>query len=163
MTKAQLARKAKVSRTTIDTWISKGCPSTRDHRGRHCFEWEAVQRWRRDSLPSRAVLPQSYSVARARKEVALATLREIQVRVRQGELVETAWIMDKFFRACRGARDRLQNIPARTCGSLAAEGDQHKIFDVLTREIHDALEALFHEDADPHQKEDPHRTIPEPR
>jgi hypothetical protein len=92
----------------------------------------------------------SYSEARARKETALAGLRELQLKQRTGELVEKDRILDRFFRSCRGARDRLQNIPARVCGPLAAECDQRKIFDLLTREIHDALEALFHEDAPPH-------------
>jgi hypothetical protein len=129
--------------------VLKGCPHTLTKTGGYQFDLKKVQRWRARSMPIRSAIPAglaSYSAARARKENALATLREIQVRVRQGELVEKDRIMDQFFRSCRGARDRLQNIPSRVCGPLAAECDQHKVFDLLTREIHDALEALFHEE-----------------
>jgi hypothetical protein len=46
------------------------------------------------------------------------------------------------FEIIRRARDKFLNIPARLAGILAAESDQARVFEVLTRELHQALEDL---------------------
>jgi phage terminase Nu1 subunit (DNA packaging protein) len=142
MTKAEVARKAKVSRTTVDTWISKGCPSVRNRRGTHCFEWKAVQAWRACTMPTRVLLSPSYTEARARKETALAGLRELQLRQRQGELVERSAVKMELFAISRPIRDRLENIAPRMAGLIAAESSQEKCFELLRREVRQALEDL---------------------
>jgi hypothetical protein len=76
------------------------------------------------------------------QEAALAGLRELQLRQKTGELVLRSVANKVLFEATRQVRDRFQNIPARLSGILAAERNQAKIFELLTREIHQALEDL---------------------
>lgn len=79
---------------------------------------------------------------RARLTKAQADLAELRLQARSGELVLLSEVEKAVFASNRRARDRMQNIPARVSGILAAESDQAKIFAILTREIHEALEEL---------------------
>jgi phage terminase Nu1 subunit (DNA packaging protein) len=137
----------------------KGCPYTRTKTGGYQFDLKAVQRWRKDSMPSRSALPAgvaSYSHARARKENALAFLRELQLRQRQGELIEVSAVKRATFAVSRMVRDNLENIPARISGPCVGK-DQHEIFVLMSAEIRQCLEGLTHEDD---AKEDDHTYVP---
>lgn len=146
MNKPALAKRFRVSIKSIDNWVVAGCPCRRGPRGQYIFDLKAVQAWRREMLPPRtkssggAVV--SYAASRARKEAALAGLRELQLQQRRGELVELIVVQNDFFRFARNARDRMQNLPARLSGILAASSDQEEIFQLLTREIDQALEEV---------------------
>ena len=61
-----------------------------------------------------------------------------------GALVSRSAIDRAWFQATREARDGLKNIPARVAGLVAAESDQHKCFELIAREIDQALEGLTH-------------------
>jgi hypothetical protein len=72
----------------IVAWVAKGCPHSGDRRGYYRFERKAVERWRLVTMPTKSpVGALLYSEARARKETALAGLRQLQLRQRRGELV----------------------------------------------------------------------------
>lgn len=71
-----------------------------------------------------------------------ADLLQLQVKERTGELVEKAEVEREQFTLYRRVRDGLQNIPSRVSGIVAAELDQAKIFQILTKEIHQTLTAL---------------------
>jgi phage terminase Nu1 subunit (DNA packaging protein) len=156
MTKTELAAACNISLPTISAWISKGCPHTRDARGQYRFELKRVTQWRAQAMPTRALLSPSYSHARARKETALAGLRELQLRQRQGELVEKEAVTKQEFATGRRVRDNLENIPARVSGPCVGK-DQREIFEIMAREIRQCLEGLTHED-DPN--EDTHTYTP---
>jgi len=153
MTKRQLAKKYQVSLTTIDAWLLKDCPHTRGRSGRYHFNAQAVDRWRAETM-LKASDPGAMSLneARRRKEAALAELRELQLRVRRDELVERRAVEAQQFRIGRQVRDQLENIPPRLCGILAAETDQHKVFNLLMREIRQTLEDLTNEETDQAKK-----------
>jgi hypothetical protein len=51
----------------------------------------------------------------------------------------------EYFRAVRQVRDAMLNIPPRVSGILAAERDQARVFEIITKEIHQALEELAHD------------------
>ena len=72
----------------------------------------------------------------------MAGLGELQLRQKTGELVLRSVANKVLFEATRQARDRFQNILVRLSGILAAERNQAKIFELLTKEIHQALEDL---------------------
>ena len=128
---------------TIVAWVAKGCPHRRDRRGYYRFERKAVERWRLVTMPTKSpVGALLYSEARARKETALAGLRELQLRQRQGELVLRSAVEMAVFASNRRVRDQLLNIPSRTSGILAAETNQHTIHAILAKEIHHTLESL---------------------
>ena len=146
MTKTQLAAACKVSVVTIGSWLSKGLPHSTGKDGHYQFDLKAVQAWRKHNLIARPTPRQpaapSYSEARARKETALAGLRELQLSQRRGELIEKALIRTQTFATWRRVRDNLINLPPRLAGIFAAETDQHRIFDMLMREILQTLEGI---------------------
>jgi hypothetical protein len=62
-----------------------------------------------------------YYAARAKKEAALAGLRELDLQEREGKLVDAATVYDAVFRRFREERDALLNWPARVSALIAAE------------------------------------------
>jgi hypothetical protein len=98
---------------------------------------------------------------RARLVKAQASLAEINLRARTGELVERSAVATRVFTLNRQTRDQILNVPSRVSGMCAAETDQGKIHALLTTELTQALEALTHEkyptDAGPSAAR-PHRT-----
>ena len=148
MTKIQLAKACRVSLPTIGSWIGKGCPHSTGKDGRNRFDLKAIQRWRKDNLIARP--PQkprppgapSYAAARARKESALASLRELQLEERTGTLVRRDAVSKAVFASNRAIRDQFMNLPARVSGLVAAETNQHKCFEILANEVRQILEDL---------------------
>ena len=136
----QLAHKLHVSETTIAVWVKKGVPHSRTETGGYQFNVNEVRRWRAANLTPTGT--SSYSEARARKENALACLRELQLKVRTGELVTAVSVKKAVFDMTRRSRDRMENIPPRVSGILAAETNQDTIFNILMKEIRQALEDL---------------------
>jgi phage terminase Nu1 subunit (DNA packaging protein) len=158
MNKQALAIRCHVSLNTVAAWLSKGCPHTKGKAGQYIFDLKAVQHWRKQAMPAKptttpAATDISYSAARARKETALAGLRELQLRQREGELIEVVEVSHRLFTLHRQIRQALQNIPARVSGGCAAAKDQHAIFAILTKEIHQALQELTDEE-DANTKDD---------
>jgi len=139
----QLAHKLDVSETTVAVWVKKGVPHWRTKTGGYHFTVNEVRRWRAANLAPTG--PSTYAEARARKESALAGLRELQLKVRTAELVTKASVEKAVVAMARWSQDRMENIPPRVSGICAAERDQGKIFKLLTKEIRQALEDLSDE------------------
>ena len=59
--------------------------------------------------------------ARAKKEVALAELKRLDLQEREGKLVDAAAVHDAVFRRFREERDALLNWPVRISAVMAAE------------------------------------------
>lgn len=68
--KSSLARHFGVSRTTVDSWVRRGCPYE-DETGRFIFDSEAVEAWRRQRDRSRGPARHVRTIAEA-EEAALA-------------------------------------------------------------------------------------------
>ena len=146
MNKAALAKYFHISTKTVDAWVLKGCPHTRTKRGGYQFDPKAVAAWRAATMPIAKNEAGSITLneARIRKEVALAGLRELQLKERSGELVLRSVVDQKWFALAHAARDRMQNIPARVSGPCASLRDQEAVFQLLTKEIDEALEDFSH-------------------
>lgn len=84
----------------------------------------------------------SYAEADRRQKWAKARQEELKLQKIQGMLVFRSAVDQEIFDMIRRARDKFLNIPARLAGILAAESDQARVFEVLTRELHQALEDL---------------------
>lgn len=84
----------------------------------------------------------TFHEARTLKERYLAALRKIELDEKTGRLVEVEQVKLAAFNKARQARDTLLNIPDRIAPILAAERDQMKVAELLTRELRDALEGL---------------------
>jgi phage terminase Nu1 subunit (DNA packaging protein) len=86
--------------------------------------------------------PGTLKDARRRKELALAGLRELQLKQRQGELVSKVAVENQLFSLARTVRDTLLNVPDRVSGQCASLRDQAQIHALLTKEIAQCLEDL---------------------
>jgi hypothetical protein len=86
--------------------------------------------------------PGTLQDARRRKELELASLRELQLKERQGELVSRLAVERLMFATARTCRDNLMNIPDRVAGQCASLRDQQQIHVLLTKEIEQCLEDL---------------------
>ncbi len=82
------------------------------------------------------------SAERTRLTKARADRVELENRVRGKELIEVATVKQIMFERGRQVCDAVLSTPDRLTGMLAAEHDQTKINSQLTRELHQALEAL---------------------
>jgi phage terminase Nu1 subunit (DNA packaging protein) len=69
-------------------------------------------------------------------------LAELELEQREGKLVEADVVQREAFKAARQVRDALLNLPDRVAGVLAAETNQFKVHQMLTKEIRRALEDL---------------------
>jgi phage terminase Nu1 subunit (DNA packaging protein) len=86
--------------------------------------------------------PMTYAEARAKHERFKARLAELELEQREGKLVEADVVQREAFKASRQVRDALLNLPDRVAGLLAAETNQFKVHQLLTKEIRRALEDL---------------------
>ena len=84
--------------------------------------------------------PTSLHGARTRKEIALATLRELEVQKRQGELVEAAATRREWQDIQRLVRARVLAIPSRVRSQLP-HLTAHDV-EVIDAEVREALTAL---------------------
>lgn len=84
-----------------------------------------------------------------------ALIAEIDYLEKAGQLVDAKQMEVIAFQTFRDVRDALLNIPNRVAGALAAElgldaaTGQDKVFQILTKEIADALEEASHPHARP--------------
>lgn len=86
--------------------------------------------------------PMTYAEARAMHEKFKMRLAELELEQREGKLVEADVVQRESFKAARQVRDALLNLPDRVAGVLAAETNQFKVHQLLTKEIRRALEDL---------------------
>jgi hypothetical protein len=67
---------------------------------------------------------------------------ELDLRQREGELLEKFSVEQQAFENARQVRDRLNLIPDRIAAVASAESDQTKNYATILKEIHQALEEL---------------------
>lgn len=80
--------------------------------------------------------------AGGRYQEAKAAMAELELRERTGDLVNADEVRKAVFELARSCRDALENIPSRVSAIIAAESDQNKVKETLTREIWQALQLL---------------------
>jgi phage terminase Nu1 subunit (DNA packaging protein) len=91
--------------------------------------------------PEKKTTYQKINVAKLKKERCLATLREMDVKKRQGELVDLAEVQVLWFKKLSILRDALLSLPSRVSPIIASK-DQNEIENLLNKEIHNLLEEL---------------------
>lgn len=100
--------------------------------------WAAV----RDHIRFVKTKPKSLTNERARLVKSQADLHELKLRQRNDELVLRSAVEKKLFELQRRNRDATLNIPARLSGIVAAESDQEVVFQLLTKELTQAMQDL---------------------
>ena len=86
--------------------------------------------------------PGNLTDERARLTRALASMAELKLRQKSGDLVDRTAVDGQFFKLARTVRDNFQNLPPRTAGLVAAERNQQKYHDILAEEVRQILEGL---------------------
>jgi hypothetical protein len=76
-----------------------------------------------------------YVDARALREVVEVQRRQLELEARKGILVRKDEVEREAFRLYRRLRDAAMNIPSRLAAQLAAETDEHRVFEILEGEI----------------------------
>lgn len=84
----------------------------------------------------------AFNESRAKRVYYEAKLCEMEVKLREGKLIDRDAIRDKSFKLGRQVRDGMLNIPDRIAADLAAETDAFKVHARLTKEIREVLTAL---------------------
>ena len=84
----------------------------------------------------------TYHEARTVREHYNARLLKLNYEREIGTLIRKADVEKEAFRVGRTIRDVLLNLPDRLSGIFASEKKQEKIHEVMTKEIHQALEGL---------------------
>jgi phage terminase Nu1 subunit (DNA packaging protein) len=77
----------------------------------------------------------------ARKEQALARLRELEVEEKEGKVVDVEYVCATEMVVAKNITNTLLSLPPRLCGQLDAK-DRRVVNDVATRVVHDALSNL---------------------
>jgi phage terminase Nu1 subunit (DNA packaging protein) len=144
MNKTALARKAKVSLTTINAWLVKGIPHTLEG-GQYVFDWSQVQTWRKATLATRQAQPEhtgTLNDARLRKELALAGMRELQLREREGQLIEVQQCKEIWANAALTIRSKLLAMPTRLALQLVGMRTPGQAEAVVKVAIYETLNEL---------------------
>jgi phage terminase Nu1 subunit (DNA packaging protein) len=136
--KRQLADMLNLSERRITALVAAGILPA---RGPHGFDLVASVRGYIRFLKSKS---RTLTDERARLCKCQADTAELNYRERQGELVERKAVGDREFRLGRQVRDQILNVPSRVSGTCAAETNQDKVHELLSRELNQALEALAH-------------------
>lgn len=83
-----------------------------------------------------------YDVSRARREHTRSKMDEAKYRVFIGSLVESEAVKRQAFELGRALREAMLSIPDRLAAELAAETDQHKVHQRLTKELVIAMQSV---------------------
>jgi hypothetical protein len=132
---AEYGRRIGVSRQMVQRYVELGMPTLDGKR----IDPVKADKWREENIQSPA--DETFADARRRKESALASLRELELKKAGGGLVDRAKNDKALFGIFRQLRDGLLLIPTRTAATLAIETDHNKIHTLLTKEIRELLHA----------------------
>ena len=80
--------------------------------------------------------------ARIKSEVKKASLLEIKERIEAGKYVDVDEVKVASFNRARITRNQFLKLPSRVAALVAAESDVNTVSDILTKEVHIALEGL---------------------
>lgn len=163
VTVQQYARHRKVSERAVRQYLADNIfPEAVIREGRRIFIDQAMadKAMRRNATTRRQLLPPAtpeqkaktieqagtsglgFHEARTLAQRYKAALLKIELDEKTGRLVDAEAVKVAAFNKARAVRDTLLNIPDRISPILAAEKDQMKVADILTREIRTALEEL---------------------
>lgn len=79
---------------------------------------------------------------RSAREETNAKMAELNYKKEIGSLVEMNKVKELFFTLAHNTQQSLLNIPARVSAIIAAKTDEREIFNILEKEISQALETL---------------------
>jgi hypothetical protein len=94
--------------------------------------------------------PEKFADAQRRKEIALADLRELELKERLGQLVSAAEVETRWSELCTMIRDAMLAVPTKIAGRLAAISDERQLEAEMKKVIREDLARIsteLHESA----------------
>ena len=146
--KAELARILDVSAMTINNWVTRGCPVAQmvGPNKKWAFNLAQVVDWRMEQA-KKAAKGEAKSVdldeAKRRKLVAEAEMAELDLEVRQGQLVEIEAVAKTVGDDYANMRAKLLSIPSKISPQLVGVESVTRIQSVLDKVVSEALEELI--------------------
>lgn len=155
MTQSQLAAALGLHPSVVNRDKARGMP-THDIEAARAWRLANVRARVRVSAPTQASAPPApptrqapessaaadYASARARREMAEASLAELRMREQSGELMRADKVRQEVASICIYTRETLMNLALRLAPVVAAETDQAKIELLLDTEFRQVLHAL---------------------
>ena len=136
LTKSELARRSGYTRQTVIAKLQKGL--TQDQILQQAKDRE--NNVKRESAAPGA--PENFTDAQTRKEIALANLRELEYKVKAGELIQLANVNEWLSTMILRSRDVLLRIAPELKDKLAQEQDPINVELMIDLEVRRALQEL---------------------
>jgi hypothetical protein len=140
MTRNEFAVSEAVSNVMIGRWIKLGLPVLADGR----IDGKAGRAWLKGNVHRKgeiAARGETFSTARARKETALAGLRELELAKARGEVVAVAEVEATWLTIVTQTRNAILGLPTRIIGHVPVEW-RKELQVVLDRECRSLLVGL---------------------
>ena len=94
---------------------------------------------------AKASAEQRFNESRARKETALADLRELELATKRAELVEASAVEAEWRSLLGAVRSGMLAVASRVAPELVTLSDERAIEDAIQAAIHEAMEAIAHD------------------
>ncbi|MBU1699642.1 MAG: terminase small subunit [Candidatus Eisenbacteria bacterium] len=139
LNKVQVAEVFKVNRSTVDTWIRRGCPAKKDGR-QWSFDVGSVVEW----LIEREKTPHELDLSRERARLAAAQAEktELEIQKIRGETVSTEEVELAVSVMLMNFRTRMLSIPSKLSLRLTGLKNTAKIELMLKEAVGEALEEI---------------------
>ncbi len=146
MTKNELAKRLRVSLTTIDTWIRKGLPiEKKGERGRgYVFDLRKVERWCRENAgtsPSQSLVAERIRLIRIQ-----ADQRELKLFEEQGKLLRADQMVRYLSAMFYVVRNKFLAFPTKLAPLLVGIDTPAEVMRILDKHVRELLTDLSEPD-----------------
>ncbi len=122
-----------ISRVTLRTWAEEGMPQLK--RGKYplfaCLDWAWKNKWESDDA--------SMAEAKKREMTARASLRELELLVKEGKLIPKDEVLAEFTSRILIVKSGLLVLP-RMIAALLVGKDERQVMDMLRKAVEELLE-----------------------
>lgn len=140
----ELIKHLSIDSDTLAEWTKEGLPVKTKGRGRlgNVYIVEDVEAWCTANNKKFGETKESLQEAKTRRETALATLAELELKELEGQLVRIEDISKEYEKQLINVRTRLLAIPSKVAGVVLGLSDINQVKDIIDKEIYAALEEL---------------------
>lgn len=143
ISRPDLIKKLGINSDTLHQWQLEGLPIKSKGRGRngYTYDLDDVMQWIKDNNKAAG---EDFQSAKTRKEIALASIAELELKQLEGELVRVDELTDEFHKQLLNVKQRLLAMPAKLSGPLLGIDDIKIIHKMIEDEIYTALNEISH-------------------
>ena len=138
VSKAEFSRIMEVSKSMVTKYVAAGMPV--DKSGK--LDLAKCQSWVNDNIKSHSNPNETLAEAQTRKEAAVASLRELELQERRGELLRADETQATWESIISTTRSHLLLLPAKLGYKVAVLTDPAECQSVIDAEIKAALKSL---------------------